>query len=151
MKKEKGLMLLDALIIILAVGVIASLVLPYIRTEREVRLRDKCREIMKMLSDAELKYFETAGGKINPQSEKDDSASGKTSTEKGDTKYIRRFTKDISELKRFLPEGTDTMNLVCPLDGRAYIIIARDSFFYSISCPNGHGQVIMGTPTWEGE
>lgn len=150
MNQRRGLMLLDVLIIILAVGVIASLLLPYLRTEREVKLRDICRNRMKMIAEAELKYFETAGGKIEQKSETADTVVNvENAPEDADSTVIRKFTKDIDELKKFLPQGSDTFNFVCPLDGREFIIIARDSFFYSISCPNGHGQVIMGTPTWE--
>ena len=60
---------------------------------------------------------------------------------------MRVFTKDVSELQKVMPDVK--LEDTCPLDGRKYIIVARDSFFFSISCPNGHGQIIMGTPTWE--
>ena len=154
MRMRKGLMLLDALIIILAVGVIASLLMPYLRTEREVKLRNACRNRMQIISNLELKYFETAGGKISPEEEKADTTetaekSKDKKAEKDTTTYIRTFTKNVEELKKMLSEEEDTFDFVCPLDGRPFIIVARDSFFFSISCPNGHGQVIMGSPTWE--
>lgn len=155
MRLRKGVTLLDALIIILAVGVIASLLIPYLRTEREVRLRNACRNRMQIISNLELKYFETAGGKINPAAEtadtSDTTAHKKSNSKetKRDTSYVRTFTKNIDELKKMLPESGDTFDFVCPLDGRPFVIVARDSFFFSISCPNGHGQVIMGSPTWE--
>ncbi len=155
MRERKGIMLLDALIIILAVGVIASLLIPYIRTEREVRLRNACRNRMQIISNLELKYFETAGGKIVPKAETTDTSDTTAQKklvnkkDKPDTSYVRAFTKNIDELKKMLPEGGDTFDFVCPLDGRPFVIVARDSFFFSISCPNGHGQIIMGSPTWE--
>ena len=155
MRTRKGLMLLDVIIIILAAGVVASLLLPYLRTEREIKIRDECRNRMKLLSEAELKYFETAGGKINP-AKKDTAATDTTKAEKKsekkgekseEEKIVRVFTKDVSELQKVMPNVK--LEDTCPLDGRKYIIVARDSFFFSISCPNGHGQIIMGTPTWE--
>ncbi len=137
--------MLDVLIIILAVGVVASLLLPYIRTERSVRLRDACRRRMKLISEAEMRYFETAGGKITKAS----ADTSDTSAAKAQEHVARVFTEDVETLRKFLPEGADTFDFVCPLDGRPFIIVARDSFFYSISCPNGHGQIILGAPTWE--
>ena len=162
MRTRKGLMLLDVIIIILAVGVIATLVLPHLRTEKSVKIRDLCRKRMILISDAELKYFETAGGKIQPEKESTDStttadttntknAKNNKSEENEEEQSIPRvFTKNFEELKKMVSQDKlDDFKPYCPLDGREYIIIARDSFFYSISCPNGHGQIIMGTPTWE--
>ncbi len=149
-------MLLDVIIIILAAGVIASLLLPYLRTERDIKIRDECRQRMKLLSEAELKYFETAGGKINPEqkdtAQADTTKAEKKSAKKGEKEkseeqIVRVFTKDVKELQKVMPNVK--LEDTCPLDGRKYIIVARDSFFFSISCPNGHGQIIMGTPTWE--
>jgi len=154
-------MLLDALIIILVIGVIATLVVPYLRTEKSVEMRETCRIQMKNWSEAQLKYFDTAGGKYDPQAAAAAAESLKAELEKSKKKgkkiapadtvvIVRTFTKDLNELRKFLPDGSDT-SVVCPLDGREFIVIARDSFFYSISCPNGHGQVIMGSATWEGD
>lgn len=148
---RRGLMLLDVIIIILAIGVVATLLLPKIRTDKEVRLREACRQRMMLISEAEMKYFETAGGRLAPDTTDTTKQETKKKSKKSKKQEIilRKFTDDPEILKKFLPEGADTFDFVCPLDGRAYIIVARDSFFYSISCPNGHGQVILGNPSWE--
>ncbi|RKZ29669.1 hypothetical protein DRQ33_08610 [bacterium] len=150
MRARKGLMLLDVIIIILVVGVIATLVVPHIRTEEKVKIRDECRQRMLLFSEAQLKYFETGGGMIKPaETDSTDTSEVKDEQER---EIPRVFTRDIQELKKMLPEEFKDTRPICPLDGRQFVIVARDSFFYSISCPNGHGQIIMGTPTWkEGE
>ena len=150
MRSRKGLMLLDVLIIILVVGVVATILMPYLRTEEEIRIRNTCREKLLLISRCELKYYETAGGKLKVEPAVTDSSD--TTTEKTaepDSGIVKVFTKDFEELKQFFSEDTKDFTNICPLDGREYIIIARDSFFFSISCPNGHGQIILGTPTWE--
>ncbi|MCD6594734.1 hypothetical protein J7L68_03570 [bacterium] len=157
MRTRKGLMLLDVIILILAIGVIATLILPYLRTEESLKIRNLCRQRMLLISDAELKYFETAGGQIKPEEKSMDSTdvtdTTKVEKEKKATEekasFPRVFTKNFEELKKMVPQDKlGDFKSYCPLDGQEYIIMARDSFFFSISCPNGHGQIIMGTSTW---
>lgn len=153
-KVKKGIMLLDIVVIILAIGLIAVLVLPMLQESREKKLEQICRQRMMLISQAQLRYFETAGGKIDPNAPSPDTVAlkegkGKNKTTAQQEIILRSFTNEFSILRKYLPSGADTFEAVCPLDGRAFIIVARDSFFYSISCPNGHGQIILGSPSWE--
>ncbi len=161
MRMRKGLMLLDVLIIILAVAVVATIVLPYVRTEEEVKLKKQCRDRLKLLSEAQLKYFET-GGKDSLTLAREQAVAdsirkeaeakkpkGKKTEEVPAPQIVRVFTDKFEELKKFAPADTSNFLDICPFDGRQYVFVARDSFFFSISCPNGHGQIILGAPTWE--
>jgi Tfp pilus assembly protein PilE len=56
------------------------------------------------------------------------------------------YTDQLDSLEVFLPE---TGAVVCPTDGRPYIISAVDSTSYTISCPNDHGLVNTGKMSWE--
>lgn len=155
MKKNSGISLLDVIILILIVGVIAALLIPKARLEKEEQSMIKCRERMLMISDAEMEFFATRGDttELNPDLKETSEDTLELTEENEDVDSEEEveerphlFTDDLELLKPYLP---DSVELVCPLDGKEYIIIAKDSVFYSISCPNGHGQVIKGRETWE--
>ena len=161
MNRKSGLSILDVIIIILIVGIIAALLIPKARMNKVATAEKECRGRLTEISNAMMKFFTTAGdtAKIN---QPDVSPVPVDSTVKAEVKKAvkkgkavqdsippappRLFTDDAKLLKPYLP---DSFKFECPLDGKSYIFIARDSVFYSISCPNGHGQIIKGEPTWE--
>ncbi len=152
---RKGLMLLDVIILILAVALTAALVTPKLRVEKEAKIKELSRQRMLWLSEAEMNYFETAAGRITPEeiesleALRGEKKKGAKSGEE-EAPILRYFTDNVEDLIKFLPEDADTTDIgVDPLDSREFIIVARDSFFFSISSPNGFGQIILGNPTWE--
>jgi len=159
--RRSGISILDIVILILIVGVIAALVIPSTRMQKKEQAVVDCHEQQLAISEAMMRFFSTAGDtsllNISKEPEPDTLAadsSGKTSeeiaeeeTEEDTTRIIRVFTEDTVLLRPYLAEK---FSFSCPLDGDDYIVIARDSIFYSISCQNdGHGQVIKGRATWE--
>lgn len=158
MNSKSGISLLDVIILILIAGVIAALLVPKARLQKIERAEVKCRITMQNISDAMMKFFDTAGDTtlLHPKPAPVDTTpkppqppkKGKKTTAPIDTlpPIQRLFTDDTTLLMPYMPKGS---HFVCPLDDRPLIILARDSLFYSISCPNGHGQVIRGQATWE--
>ncbi|MGB9561665.1 MAG: hypothetical protein ACPL6C_02520, partial [bacterium] len=67
------------------------------------------------------------------------------------TKVVRVFTDDINKLKEYLPSWAESLAVdgKCPLNKEDYIIIVRDSTFFSITCPNLHGESVKGIYSWE--
>ncbi len=156
MKGKSGISLLDVIILILVVGVIAALVIPMMREKDLVEAEKACRAKMELMNKAMVDFFSTSGDPaLLNQPEKPvepETTEVATPAPKGKGKEppvevkVRMFTDDMNLLKPYLPEGFD---FKCPLDGQEYVVIVRDSVFYSISCKNGHGQVIKGEFTWE--
>lgn len=158
MKSRSGFSVLDIVILILIVGVIAALVIPKTRLKRKEQAEINCRERMTTVSEAMLKFFTTGGDTMllprNLQEETADDtlaeAGEETAEEEAEEEEEEMrphlFTDDMEELAPYLP---DTFKAICPLDGEDYVIHTKDSVFYSISCPNGHGQIIKGQATWE--
>ncbi|HHS50782.1 MAG TPA: hypothetical protein ENN07_06670 [candidate division Zixibacteria bacterium] len=153
MNRKSGISLLDVIILILIVGVLAALLIPKAREGKLLEAEAECRERMTSINNAMLSFFDTFGdttllhAPVEPDSAE---AEAKTKAEKADSAKVKvkLFTDNVDLLKPYLPDG---FAFKCPLDGEEYIIHARDSLFYSISCPNGHGQVIYGRFTWEDE
>jgi type II secretory pathway pseudopilin PulG len=159
--RKSGISLLDVIIIILIVGVIAALVMPKTREKEKLEAERKCRENMELINKAMVDFFSTGGemslleegeevADTTESGEEKESIESKEEAEEGAEEEIKPklFTDDIELLRPYLP---DDFELKCPLDGKEYIIHANDSVFYSISCPNGHGQIIKGELLWEEE
>ena len=154
MNRRTGISLLDVIILILIVGVIAALIIPKARLRKTEKARVDCRTQLLAISDATMRYFTTCGDTslLNSEIEKepDDSvvaAEKKLEVETEEEEpMLHLFTDDTTLLRPYL---ADEYSFTCPLDGKPYVIIARDSIFYSISCPDNHGQVINGQVTWE--
>lgn len=162
MKNEKGLELLDVLIIILIGAVIAAIMVPKIKGEKKKKIMDRCRTQIRALSEAEFRYYKDAWRSSLPSPDslaKLDSlataakkARKKVSFTLPDTiNVVRVFTDDINKLKEYLPSWAETLAIdgKCPLDGKNYIFVVRDSLFFSITCPNGHGESVKGILSWE--
>lgn len=156
MNRKSGISLLDVVIVILIAGVIAALVIPRTRLHRKEQAETDCRIKMLAISDAMMRFFTTSGDTTllnidETPTPLDTTEAAEVDEEKEDDEGEEKvkpklFTDDVDLLKPYLP---DTFQFTCPLDGEPYIINARDSLFYSISCPNGHGQIIKGQATWE--
>ncbi len=161
MNRRSGVSILDVVILILMVGVIAALVIPKTRMQKKEQAVVKCHEQQLAISEAMMRFFTTAGDTTllnieeNPAEETDSTAEAEGAgeevieeeAEEDTIPEIRLFTEDTTLLRPYLDKK---YSFTCPLDGDEYIIIARDSIFYSISCQNdGHGQVIKGRATWE--
>lgn len=161
MNRRSGVSILDVVILILIVGVIAALVIPRTRMREKEQAKIACHEQQLAISDAMMRFFTTAGDTSllnidTTATEVEDTTAEEEETEMAketeeaveDTiPTIRVFTEDTTLLRPYLDEK---YSFTCPLDGDEYIILARDSLFYSISCQNdGHGQVIKGRATWE--
>jgi len=150
--RRSGISLLDVVILILIVGIIAAILIPKTRLQKAEQSLVKCRAQMMAISDAMLKFYTTRGDtsllNIGETGESEDTTAGaeaETTSTKEELKP-HLFTDDTTLLRPYLPEE---YSFTCPLDGDPYVIIVRDSIFYSISCPNGeHGQVIKGQATW---
>ena len=132
--------LLDALIIVLGIGVIAALLIPKARQERKEFLEKETRERMKLLSEAELRYFSTGGV---PPSEADTTGEAKATQP---AVHPHLYTTSFDSLKPFLPEG---FHPVSPKDSSEFIIFARDSSYFVIVDPNGYGAIVNGQASWE--
>ena len=132
--------LLDALIIVLGIGVIAALLIPKARQEKAEFLEKETRARMKLLSEAELRYFSTGG--IPPS--KADTTGDTTTTEP--IVHPHLYTTSFDSLKPFLPEKFQP---VSPKDSTEFIIFARDSSYFVIVDPNGYGAVVNGQASWE--
>ncbi len=155
MERKSGISLLDVIILILSIGVIAALLIPKTREKEAKEQEAQCRAKMELINKAMVDYFSTCGDVtlLNQSEEVDTSDTTKSVDKKSDEEAEEEakphlFTDDPELLKPYLPEGFD---FTCPENGKEYILHARDSVFYSISCPNGHGQVIKGQFTWEEE
>lgn len=158
MNRRSGVSILDVVILILVIGVIAALVIPKTRMEKKEQAIVECHEQQLAISEAMMRFFTTAGDTTllnieeNPVEETDSTAEVEDTGEEVETEEdtipeIHLFTEDTTLLRPYLD---NKYSFTCPLDGDEYIIIARDSIFYSISCQNdGHGQVIKGRATWE--
>ncbi len=149
-----GISLLDVIILILIVGVIAALVIPKARLRKTEKARVDCRTQLTTISDAMMRYFSTSGDTslLNLEAQEEPVDSADTTEEETEVESEEEelsphlFTDDTTLLRPYL---SDEYSFTCPLDDKPYVIIARDSIFYSISCPNNHGQVINGQVTWE--
>lgn len=161
MNRRSGISILDVVIILLIVGVIAALVIPKARMEKKEQATIACREQQLAISEAMMRFYTTAGDTslltlhekpVEPETTEvatEPAPKGKQPAEVVDTTTPppRLFTEDTTLLRPYLDPK---YSFKCPLDGQEYIVIARDSIFYSISCQNdGHGQVIRGRATWE--
>lgn len=161
-KKERGIELLDIAIIILVVAVVVAILTPKFREQKKMRITERCRQEIKALSEAEFRFYKENWRKsfISPDSLAKLDSIAAVYRKKGrkppfqipdTTKVEHIFTDDINKLKEYLPSWAETLNVdgKCPLDGRDYIIVVRDSTFFSISCPNLHGESVKGIYSWE--
>ncbi|MCK5832040.1 hypothetical protein KAH81_00050 [bacterium] len=160
MNHKSGISLLDVIILILIVGVIAALIVPKMKKNEIEEAEKECHARMETLNSAMVDFFSTYGDTsllhasdepAEPETTEvaeEDAKDNENEEETVEKAKVRLFTNDIELLKPFLPEDFIAK---CPIDGKEYIIHARDSIFYSISCPSGHGQVIKGQFTWEEE
>ena len=157
MNRKSGISLLDVIILILIVGVIAALVIPKTREKEKLEAEMKCRENMELINIAMVDFFSTSGdlslleegGEVVDTTESGEEVESKEDEEGAEEEVKPKlFTDDIELLRPYLPDDFD---FKCPSSGKEYIIHARDSIFYSISCPSGHGQIIKGELSWDEE
>ncbi|MBN2542801.1 hypothetical protein JXI42_08015 [bacterium] len=154
MLKRRGISLLDVIILILIVGVVAALTIPYLRKEKEQNYEETCRLKLKILAEAELNYY-ISGGQIEDTTVID-TTDGEEDVEEEEEVIHHVYTDDIMKLMPFMPDNidgipikADTIDFKCPQENSMYIFTVKDSLFYSITCPNGHGVVVNGAYSWE--
>lgn len=161
-KKEKGIELLDIAIIILIAAVVFAILTPKFREQKKMKIAEECRKEIRALSEAEFRFYRENWRKtfISPDSLAKLDSLARVYKKKGKkppfeipdtTKVEKIFTDDINKLKEYLPSWAETLSIdgKCPLDGREYIFVVRDSTFFSISCPNLHGESVKGIYSWE--
>ncbi len=149
LRKDKGFSILDILIFVLIIAVLVALIIPKMKKDEKAANQSIAREKMTVISDAQEQYFRTAAGRIDPDKveEPDTLAEGEEATEEADSiVIIRLYTDDFEDLKDFLPEDFEPTS---PPNGRQFKLFAKDSSYFAIYDPNGHGTILNSKKLWE--
>jgi len=149
LRTNKGFSILDILIVILLAAVIAALVTPKLKKDKENENRTEAREKMMVIAAALDEYFLTANGTFDIESFnafRDSVILNNIKIAPEDTLRPARFyTDDFANLSNFLPEGFENSS---PPNGKNFMIFSKDSSYYVIYDPNGYGTVLNGKPLW---
>lgn len=81
LRDQRGLALIDVLIVVLIVGIVAAILVPRFAQKTEKKNRELCRQRLKGLSEAELAFFERQGRYTERVEELIPLASGELSSE----------------------------------------------------------------------
>ena len=134
---------LDLIILFLCIAVVAAILLPKIREDKNEKLEKLCQLRIKALTEAEFNYFRYAHA---PK----DTTVGKTSAPEK-TQYPRYYTDNFDSLKPYLPEWAETLDITpySPIDNKEFLFVVRDSLFFVIGSRSGTGYSVMGKYNWE--
>ena len=155
---KKGFSVLDILIIVLIVAVILALLIPKLKKDQSIEDEKIARERMVLIAAAMDSFYHTAGYTIGLTEEVETDSLADSLAEESEIEQTEEAVEDsLPKIYYLYTDDRKKLNLpedfraVSPPNDKEFKVFFKDSSYYAIYDPNGHGTVLNGKALWESD